>query len=72
MAAAAGDHYSFDWRFADEAGLAFSAVNAMLDLEIAFVSVGINIIGNTRAAEPDGFFENSLESLMQLAKVIAS
>ena len=44
VAAATGDHDSFDWSFADEAGLAFAAVDAMLQLKESFVAVSIDII----------------------------
>jgi hypothetical protein len=44
VAAATGDHDAFDGSFADEAGLAFSAVDAMLQLEESFVAVSIDVI----------------------------
>ena len=46
VAAAAGDHDSLDRRFADDAGLALTAVHAMLELEESFFAVGVDVIGD--------------------------
>ena len=51
MAAAAGDHNAFDRRFADEAGLTFTAIDAVLELEETFFAVGVDVVGNGRATE---------------------
>ena len=72
MTTASGDDDAFDRRFANQARLAFPAVNAMLDLKKAFVSIRVNIVGDARTAEPNGFFQNSLERLLQPAKIVAS
>jgi hypothetical protein len=44
VAAAAGDYYTLDGRFADQAELALAAVDAMLQLEETGFAVGVNII----------------------------
>jgi hypothetical protein len=44
VAAAAGNHDTFDGRLADQAGLAFAAVDAVLQLEETFFAVGVYII----------------------------
>ena len=56
MTTASANDDAFDQCLANEARLAFPAVNAMLNLKKAFVSVGINVISDTRAPEPNGFF----------------
>ena len=44
VAAASGDYDAFDGSLADQAGLAFAAVDAVLQLEEAFFAVGVDII----------------------------
>ena len=60
VAAAAGDYDAFDGSLADQAGLGFAAVDAMLELKESFFAVGIDVIGNGGTAEGDGFAENFL------------
>jgi hypothetical protein len=60
VAAAAGDDDAFDGSFADQAGLGFAAVDAVLELKESFFAVGVDVIGNGGAAERDGFAENFL------------
>src|ERR1017187_2888008 len=60
VAAGGGAHAAFDGSLADQAGLGFTSVDAMLELEESFFAVGIDIIGNGGTAEGDGFAENFL------------
>ncbi len=58
VAAAAGDDDPFDGGFAGQTGVAFAAVDAMLELEESFVAVGVDVVGDGGAAQGDRFFEN--------------
>ena len=40
------DHNLFDRSFASQAGLAFAAIGAVLDLEEAGFAIGIHVIGD--------------------------
>ena len=44
VAAASGDYDALDGRLADEAWLAFAAVDAMSQLEEAFFAVGVDVV----------------------------
>ena len=57
MAAAPGNDDALDGSSAHEAGLAFAAIDAMLQLKKSLFSVGIYVIGNGRTPERDGFFQ---------------
>ena len=46
MATAAHNHCALDRRFADQARLAFTPVDAMLELKETFLAVGIHVIRN--------------------------
>ncbi len=72
VAAAAGDYDAFDGSFADEAGLAFATVDAVLELKEAFFAVGVDVVGNGGATEGNCFAENFLDGCEQLGKLIAS
>src|SRR5580692_104987 len=71
VAAAAGDHDSFDRRFADEAGLAFAAVDAVPELEESFFAIGVHVVGNGGAAERDRFFQDFFYGDEELAELVA-
>ena len=60
MAATAGDDDSLDRSLADEAGLAFAAVDAVLELEESFFAVGIHVVGDGGAAECNRFLQHFL------------
>jgi hypothetical protein len=44
VAAPSGDHDALDGSLADQTGLAFAAVNAVLQLKEAFFAVGVNVV----------------------------
>ncbi len=44
VAAAAADDDAFDGSLADQAGLTFAAVDAMLELEESFFAIGIDVV----------------------------
>jgi hypothetical protein len=44
VAAAAGDDDSLDGSFANQAGLAFAAVDAMLELEESLFAIGVDVV----------------------------
>jgi len=44
MAASPGNHHALDWSLADAAGLAFTTVDPMPQLEKSFFSVGVHVI----------------------------
>jgi hypothetical protein len=46
MRSSAADHNFLDWRFAGQTRLPFTSIDAMLELEESFFSIGINIVGN--------------------------
>ena len=46
MRSPAADHDLLDRRFAGQAGLAFAAIGAVLDLEEAGLAVSINVVRN--------------------------
>src|SRR5271168_31472 len=58
VAAAAGDHDAFDGRLADQAGFAFAAVDAVLQLEEAFFAVSIDVVRDGGSAEGNRFPKN--------------
>jgi hypothetical protein len=70
VAAAAANHDTFDWSFAHQAGLVFTGVDAVLELKKSFFAFGIDVVGDGRAAERDGFFQDFLnghEKFFELA-----
>src|SRR5580693_5408565 len=58
VAAAAGDYDAFDGRLANQAGLGFAAVDAVLQLEETFFAVGIHIVRDGGAAQGNCFSKN--------------
>ena len=70
MAAAACNHDAFDRPLADQAGLAFSPVDAMLQLKKSFFAVRIHVIRNGGAAQGNGFLENFLDCSMKFAELL--
>src|SRR5579863_8539646 len=72
VAAAAGDYDALDRRFADHAGLAFAAVDAVLKLKEAFFAIGIDVIGDRGAAERNCFFQNFFHCWKQFRELLAS
>src|SRR5579864_985859 len=71
VAAAPGDHDALDRRLADEAGLAFAAINAVLELEEACFAVGVDVVGDRRPSQGDRLFEHLFDRGMQLGKLFA-
>ena len=61
MAAASRNYDSLNRSFTDKARLAFPAIDSVLELKKTFFSIGINVVGNTRAAKPDGLSQNFLK-----------
>ncbi len=64
VAAAPRDHNSFDRSLAHPARFAFSPVHSVLQLEEALFAVRVHIVGNTRTAQPDGFSQDSFQSVV--------
>src|SRR5260370_34905195 len=64
VAAAPGDHNSFDRSLAHPARFAFSPVHSVLQLEEALFAVRIHVVRNTRTAQPDGFSQDSFQSVV--------
>jgi len=58
VGAAASEGDAADGRGADEAGLAGAPVDAVLELEEAARTIGIDVVGDGGAAEPDGVAED--------------
>lgn len=71
MAAAAAEHNPPNRRPAYPARLCFTSVNAVLQLEESFFSVGIHVIGDRRPAERNRLAQNFLNSGVQLAQLLA-
>src|SRR5271170_5443510 len=71
VAAAAGDYDAFDGRLADQAGLSFAAVDAVLQLEEAFFAVGIDIVRDGGAAEGNRFAKNLFDRSEEFRQLIA-
>jgi len=55
MTASSCDYYALDRGAAFSAGLAFTAVNAVFQLEEPFLTFLIYVIGNAGSAEANGF-----------------
>lgn len=53
---------ALDWRFANQARLAFSTVHPMLDLKKPFFAVGINIVADRGTARSNGFAQHDLNA----------
>ena len=71
MAAAAGNHDSFDRGLADEARFALSPVNTVLELEESRFAVGIHIIRNRRPAQGDRFLQYFLDGEIEFPQLLA-
>ena len=52
-------------------GLAFAAVDAVLQLEKSFFAVGIDVVRDRRTSERDRFLQNFFEELVQFLQLIA-
>ena len=61
MAAASSDYDSLNWSFAHKAGFALPSINSVLGVEKTFFAIGVHVVGNTRATEPNGLSQNFLE-----------
>jgi hypothetical protein len=72
VAAAAGDYDAFDGSFADEAGFPFASVDAVLELEESFFAVGIDVVGDRRATEGNGFFQDFFHGGVKFGELVAS
>ena len=55
MAAAASQHHPSDRRPAHQAGLGFPPIDTVLQLKESFFSIGVDVIGNRRAAKRNRF-----------------
>ena len=51
----------------DQGRLAFAAINAMLQLKKSLFAIGVDIVGNRRSAQRDGFFQHLLHRHIELA-----
>jgi hypothetical protein len=58
VAAPSGDHDALNGRLADETGLAFAAVDAVLQLKEACFAVGVNVVRDGGAAQSNRLLEN--------------
>ncbi len=65
VGSASGENDAANGRPADEAGLALPGVHAVLDLEEAGLTVGVDVVGNRGTAGADGRFQNGLERLAE-------
>ncbi len=65
VGSASGEDDAANGRAADEAGLTLSGVYAVLDLEEAGFTAGVDVVGNRRAAGADGRFQDGLERLAE-------
>src|SRR5581483_9833990 len=68
VATPAGDNQAFYGRATDQAGLAFAAIDAVLELEEAGLAFGVHVIGNRRAAGGDGLAEHLLDGVVKAAQ----
>lgn len=68
MCPPAADHDLLNRSFTGEAGLAFTPISAVLDLEEAGFAIGIDVIGDGRSAGSDGGVQNFLQPSMQLSQ----
>ena len=69
VAAAAGNHDAPNCSLADEAGLGFAAVNAVLELKESFFAVCIDIVRDGGAAQRYGFFQDFFHGEEKLAEL---
>ena len=72
MAAASAQYDSLDGRLAHKTRLALTGIDSMLQLEKSLFAIGIDIIGNRRAAQRDRLSQNLLDGHMQFSKLFAS
>src|SRR3954471_21580814 len=70
MAAAPGNHHALDRSLADAAGLAFTAVDAMPQLEKSFFPVGVHVIRDGRTTQLNRFVQDLLQPRVQLRQLI--
>src|SRR5689334_12609435 len=68
---AAAEHDALDRSFAADTGLAFSAVDAMEQLESSFFAVGIHIVAQGTAAVVDGPAQNELDGAVEANDLLA-
>src|SRR5208282_880725 len=55
---------------AQQAGFPLTAIHSMLELEEAFLSIRVHVIGNRRSAQRDRLAQNFLYRGMQLAQLL--
>jgi hypothetical protein len=72
VAAATRDHDSLDESLAHQAGLAFAAVNSMLQLKETLFAIGIHVIGNARTSQANGVIQNLLQFGVQAFELALS
>lgn len=70
MAAAPANHYPLDWTFTDQASLPFTPVHPMLELEKTLFAVGIDVIGNGRSPESNGFAKHRRHCVIQPFEIL--
>src|SRR5207302_6297366 len=70
MAAASGNDDTLDRSLADAAGLAFTAIDAMPELEKSFFSVGVHVIRDGRTTQLNRFVQDLLQPGVQLGQLI--
>ena len=71
MTAATAYDDPLDRGLANQAGLAFTSINAMLQLEETFVALRIHVIGDARPAHLYSFSQDSFERFMKASQLIA-
>ena len=63
------NHGTLDRRLANQAGFAFPAIDAMLDLKKPLFAIGVDIIGDRRTARGDGLLQYRLHRQKELAQL---
>jgi len=71
MTAATADDDALDRGLANQARLAFTSINAMLQLEETFVAVRVHVIGDARPAQLYRFSQDSFERFMKASQLVA-
>src|SRR5579859_6227676 len=69
MRSPSADHDFFDWGLALQAGLAFTAIGAVLDLEEAGFAIGVYVIRDGRSAGGNRRMKHFLQRGVQLPQL---
>jgi hypothetical protein len=71
VAAASGDYDSLHRSLADQAWFAFTAIDAVLQLEKTFTTLGVDVIGNRGTTQRNRFLQDFPDGQVEPPQVVA-